>query len=248
MKGIYKVCCYNKKGGIGKTTISINLATSLSTLGYRVLLLDLDSQADATSFFNLEEEIQKKSSLYNVLFNKGTLENTIYKINDNLSILSNTNFEDINNLLYNRGSSFFTKTFTELENKFDFCIIDCAPTENSVNAHICFFSSEILLISQPEYLATKAIMGVYTHMKSRLKKDKIHSIIINKFKRTNEHKQIIELIEDVFKDKSIYIIKDKISIANSIRTQKNFYSLGDKELEEEFNKLLKELIDRWMRH
>lgn len=243
---MYKIAVYNSKGGIGKTTLSVNLATSLSALGYNVLLLDLDSQTDATSFFQLEQETIKNASIYNVIFNKKSLEDTIYKISNNLSVLSSTRYEDINHILYNKNSNFLTKILESVETKYDFCIIDCAPTENSVNAHICFYADEILLISQPEYLSVKAISNVYNHMKKHLKKDKIHTIVLNKVRSTKEHMELIELVKDIFKEKTVFTIRDRISIANSIRTQKSFYNLKDKDLEEEFNLLLKEIIERWM--
>ena len=243
---MYKIAVYNEKGGVGKTTIAVNLAATLAKLNYKTLLIDLDSQADATSFFNINDTIKEQCSISNAILNNKDIEDLVYKIEDHLYILSNTEFEEINLDLNTKRQSYLTSLLSKLENEFDFCIIDCSPTSCTVNNRVLEYVQEILLVSNAEYFSAKAITNVYKHMQNKLSKDKINVIVLNKVKKNKEHKEITSLIKEVFNKKEIVIIKDKISIANASRTQKIFYDIKDNELQKEFNKIIKEIIGKWM--
>src|ERR1700759_2470294 len=85
------IAVLNQKGGVGKTTTSINLAADLSKAGHSVLIVDSDPQGNSTSGLGIDKQAQD-STLYDVLFSRAESHKTIQKINPKLHIIpSNAN-------------------------------------------------------------------------------------------------------------------------------------------------------------
>jgi len=124
----------NQKGGVGKSTTAINLAAGLTLEGYKVLLIDLDPQANVTKVFIREEnEIPLQRSLYNVLMNFYPMENIIQETETkNLYIspshirLSGTDLE-LSQAMDNRSER-LKRALEPISDKFDYIIIDTPPS------------------------------------------------------------------------------------------------------------------------
>ena len=117
----------NHKGGTGKTTITVNMAYCLSSMGYKVLLIDADSQGNASSFYQRHDIT--KFSIADLL--KGKCETS--------KVIRHTEFGNLDIIPSNKTLEFlkedelqnriFTldKVLVDIKNNYDFCIIDCAP-------------------------------------------------------------------------------------------------------------------------
>lgn len=239
-----KICFFNHKGGTGKTTMAINSAIFLSKLEFKVLLLDMDSQLDSTGFFNILENDINDNNLYKILIKHLELEDNIIEINNKLHVLPSTsrnNFEDLNSFLNTKSKTFLENRLNT--NNYDFVIIDCSPTSNSVNMHILNYVDNIVLVTLPEYLGIKGIVNVYKFINENIKEDKVKNIIINRIKNNKEHKEIINMLNDIFKNKNILEIKDTISITRQSRTQQSFLDLNNTEIVSQFLDFVKEIIN-----
>jgi ATPases involved in chromosome partitioning len=157
----------NQKGGVGKTTTSINLSASLAVLGKRVLLVDSDPQGNTTTGIGMNKaDIDK--SLYDVLNDRCSIEesiiNTRYKRLD--IIPGNINLAGIDQEFFEKSKddSRFIKA-VQLKNKldlikdrYDFIIIDCPPSLSVITTNALTASNSVIIPVQCEFLALEGIM------------------------------------------------------------------------------------------
>lgn len=134
----FSVAVYNQKGGIAKTTTSVNLAVGLAALGRKVLLIDLDAQGNATRSLALPETPSR--GIYEIVSGANSLEESIIATPiDNLSVIAATfRLAGIETGLMNelRSQRSVREIFANAERRFDYVVIDCPPAFGllSVNA------------------------------------------------------------------------------------------------------------------
>ena len=200
----------NQKGGVGKTTTSINLSASLALLNKKVLLIDLDPQCNATTGIGLNKgEIDK--SIYNVLNNTATIK-TKYK---NLYVLPasiNLAGIDIEILDQSRNNSNFVKAeqlklhIDKIKDKFDFIIIDCPPALGIITTNALTASDSVIIPVQCEFFALegitqllRAIMYTQQNLNPKLSIEGVLLTMLDA--RTNLGIEVVEEIRSYFKDK-----------------------------------------------
>lgn len=123
------------KGGVGKTTASVNTAVGLSNKGYKVLLIDIDPQGSATEYFFDDEKLAKMEyTIYDVLekINEKTTNKSIYKIRENLSVVpSNLDLALLEYVLLNNKTFpnhlYIKKILSFINEEYDYVVIDCPP-------------------------------------------------------------------------------------------------------------------------
>jgi chromosome partitioning protein len=157
----------NQKGGVGKTTTSINLSASLAYLGKKVLLLDLDPQGNSTTGIGMNKgDIDK--TIYDVLIGKCEIEDAIihtaYKRLDllaatvNLSGLETEFFEKSKEEpSFVKGAQLKNK-IESIKNNYDYIIVDCPPTLSIITINALTASNSVIIPVQCEFLALEGIM------------------------------------------------------------------------------------------
>ena len=125
----------NQKGGVGKTTTSINLSASLASLGKKVLVIDMDPQGNTTSGLGVEKD-EVENTVYELLLGEKTIQECLQpEIFENLSILpSNVNLAGAEiELVGVEGKEYLLKNaLDEIKGDYDFVIIDCPPSLNTL--------------------------------------------------------------------------------------------------------------------
>ena len=160
------IALVNQKGGVGKTTSSINLAASLGVLNRKVLLVDLDPQGNSTTGLGVTKS-EYVNSVYEMMLDKASLDETIIKTKfKNLSILPATvNLAGIdaelselarNGLIPNKGGQ-LKKYLDEAAIKFDYVIIDCPPSLDILTTNALTAANSVIIPVQCEFFALEGI-------------------------------------------------------------------------------------------
>ena len=198
----------NQKGGVGKTTSSINLAASLAVLEYKTLLVDADPQANATSGIGYDpREIQ--SSIYECIINNLNPKEAILETSTpNLDLLPahidlvGAEIEMIN--LADREHK-MKEVFEKIKDQYDFIIIDCSPSLGLITINALTAADSVIIPVQCEYFALEGLGKLLNTIKivqSRLNPElQIEGILLTMYDvRLRLSNQVVEEVRTHFQD------------------------------------------------
>ncbi len=249
----------NQKGGVGKTTTSINLSASLALLGKTILLIDLDPQGNATTGVGINKgDIAK--SIYDLLSGTCEIEEVIVKTDfKNLDIIPATiqlAGTDIELMEKSKNSPTFKKShqlqekIAKIKDKYDYIIIDCPPSLGILTTNALTASNSVIIPVQCEFYALEGITQLLNTIMLAQKNLNPHldleGVLLTMVSKSNLALDVIEETRSYFKDK-VYdtIIPRLIRLAEAPSHGKPIVSYDPKSKgSEAYINLAKEVIIR----
>ena len=245
----------NQKGGVGKTTTTINLSACLAEKGKKVLAIDLDPQGNTTSGLGIEKE-NVENSVYELMLGQCSIrEITIKTEIENLYILpSNVNLAgaEIELIGVNEREYILKNEVDYIKDNFDFIIIDCPPSLNMLTINAMTTANTVLVPIQCEYYALEGLSQlIYTInlVQERLNPElQMEGIVFTMYDaRTNLSLQVVENVKNNLNTTNIYktIIPRNIRLAEAPSHGKPI-NLYDKKSTgaESYRLLAEEVIER----
>lgn len=193
----------NQKGGVGKTTTSINLSASLAKKGKTVLVIDTDPQGNTTSGFGVEKN-EIENTVYELILGECAIKECIIpNVYENVSLIaSNVNLAAAEiELIGVEKKEFILKNEVEwIRDEYDYIIIDCPPSLNMLTINAMTTANSILVPIQCEYYALEGLsqlIHTVNLVKERLSPDlDMEGVVFTMYDaRTNLSEQVVENVK-----------------------------------------------------
>lgn len=189
----------NRKGGVGKTTTAINIATAMAAIGKRVMVLDLDPQGNATTSMGLNKKNCPASS-YDVLINNTDPKSAIistqipdFYILPSTPALAGAEIELID---VDKREYVLRRALQKLVSDFDYILIDCPPSLNLITINALVAADSVIVPLQCEFLAMEGLTDLIKNI-NQIKKSfnpslTIQGIILTMYDRRNNLSSMVE--------------------------------------------------------
>jgi chromosome partitioning protein len=199
----------NQKGGVGKTTTSVNLSACLADLGKKVLLVDLDPQGNSTSGFGFDKT-KIKQSIYDVLVNDTPVEGVILQTKiENLRLLPATiqlAGAEIELVSIMSRETKLKRVLDKIKYNYDYIIIDCPPSLGLLTINSLTAANSVLVPIQCEFYALEGLsqlMNTITLVQKNLNPAlSLEGVVLTMFDaRTNLSIQVVDEVKSHFRHK-----------------------------------------------
>ena len=221
------IAIMNLKGGVGKTTATVNISAALAAMGARVCVVDIDSQAHTTAHFGVHLDSQENAkSVYDVLIGKSKIAEIRHPIAENLWLIP-AHLDMVGaelNLASVPGRELILKDELAEDNfPVDYLIIDCPPSLGLFSMNALTAVQEVIVPIQPHYLPLNGF-GTLTegmeHVAKRLNKTlRLSGVFFNIVDHTKLATEVIQSVADFFsdRDKLPAVCRDAVIFDTKIR-------------------------------
>lgn len=250
----HTIAIINQKGGVGKSTTTVNLAAALGEQGRKVLVVDFDPQGNSTSGLGVEKE-SLTQCVYDALLNDVPAEELIHETNSNRVFVIPATIQLAGaevELVQMMARELRLKDLLEpIQEEFDFIFIDCPPSLGLLTINALCAADSVLIPIQCEYYALEGVTKLLESMrmvKGRVNKDlETYGVLMTMYdSRTSLSNQVVEEVQNYFGDLAFktYIPRSvKVSEAPSFGMPVITYAPNNKGAQA-YMELAKEVIRR----
>lgn len=259
------IAVMNQKGGVGKTTTTVNFAAGLVKQGKRVLLVDTDLQANATTALGLQV-IQIKDvvcDLFAVLTGECELKNALctrmiegkqkkYSLDVIPATIALSGFDQMVRALPNK-QLLLKQLLQEIQDNYDYIVIDCPPSLGLMTINALVAAHEVLIPVQPEFFALQGLSQILETIsvlsKGLNQQLKLGGVICTRFNRRKIHKEVLNCLQDRFESKLFAtIIHENIAVAEAPSHGQTIFEYSPNSTGSyDFEMLVKEFLNKEIR-
>jgi chromosome partitioning protein len=242
-----KIAISNHKGGVGKTTSTVNIGAGLAKSGKKVLLIDMDAQANLSQCLGISDP---EKTIYGSL--RGQYPLTPYEVKKNLHVVPAC--LDLAGIELEIGSNIgrektLSKLITPIEKNYDFILFDCPPSLGLIIVNVFTACDKIYIPLQAQFLALHGLDKLLEIMKL-VKEDinekvEVEGVFITQYdKRKVLNRDIQESVREYFKEKVFEtVIRDNVSLAEAPASGQDIFTYApDSVGAEDYENLVKEII------
>ncbi len=216
----------NQKGGVGKTTTTVNLGAALAEKGQRVLLIDLDAQAHLSINMGLKAPDELDKSVYDLLVDPSVTVSDVVLENEGMGLHylpSNIELAGAEVQLLNEigREGILKEKLDAVQRRYDYVVIDCPPALNLITINAFVASDEVIIPLQCEYFGMKGmqqLLNSVDRVRAKLN-PKLHvgGILPTIYKsRTLHSQEVLQLVKEHFGTQVFdFAVKDSIRFAES---------------------------------
>ncbi|MBM17529.1 MAG: hypothetical protein CL947_00490 [Epsilonproteobacteria bacterium] len=259
------IAVMNQKGGVGKTTVTVNLAAGLALNKQRVLLIDADLQANATTALGLEPN-QKGGAVYDLfaaLTKQCTMKDSLLQrpvshqnkkgvLDVVPATIALSGFDQLVRALPNK--QVLMKQMLQNYKNYDYILIDCPPSLGLMTVNALVAADEVLIPVLPEFFGLQGLSQIVDTIKflqNSLNPDlEIGGIVCTRYNRRNIHQEVVRCLHDRF-DKKLFGTKiyENIAIAEAPSHAQTIFEYNPHSTgAHDFDILCRELLNRQIHH
>lgn len=244
-----RIAVTNQKGGVGKTTLTINIAGALSKQGREVLVVDLDPQGHATEGLGLQDQYEKKPpSLYDILTNldsNATINDLIVSHDEFDVVPSNIDMFNAEPELTTsmRGRERLAVTLDAMEGNYHYILVDCPPSLGNLTDNALLACQNVLIPAQAEGTSIRALEILFDQIQTleETYEEEINelALVANRVEEDNEAKEMMEWFKDTFEGRfPIYEVRKRVALKRAWNNGVSIFNHGeDCDMEEVFTEI-----------
>lgn len=249
------IALVNHKGGVGKTTCTLNIGAGLQRMGKSVLLIDADAQANLTTCVGLSQE--EPITLYDVLLERATLEEAIVKREDGADIIpASLELTVLEGEFAARGTmrreEILRRMLKSVRHSYDFIFIDCPPTLDICTKNALAAADEVYIPVSAEFLPMKGLSRILETIDIFQRKEinadlQVSGVIITRYnKQQTICKNIAEELQERFGETVFHtFIRENVALKESPALERDVFTYAPNSLAAaDYGNLVKEILER----